>query len=224
MLFLNNQLLDRTGLCLMLCVVIAMACSSETRANENVAPPITTDRGIEVKTANANSVLNKIAEKYRTIEWPDLMPKDDLDAIMNPPGYLDDITDGSIEDQLSNQVRSAIAAADDSRYQQALASTRVVEEFNHQAVRIPAFIVPLEFDGEQTITRFFLVPYFGACIHVPPPPPNQIIYASHPQGFKLNALYDPFWITGVLKTSLTENDTATSAYSMVVDTIQPYTP
>lgn len=224
MLFLNNKLLARIGLFLWLCVVIATFCSSETRAGESIVPPVTTDKAIEVKPVDVNRISNKTVGKYRTIEWPDLMPKDDLDAIMNPPSYLDEIADGSVEDQISNQVQSAIATADDSRYQQALASTRVVAEFNNQSVRIPAFIVPLEFDGEQTITRFFLVPFFGACIHVPPPPPNQIIYASYPKGFKLDALYDPFWITGILKTSLTENDTATSAYSMVVDNIQPYLP
>ncbi|MBQ0729837.1 MAG: DUF3299 domain-containing protein [Oleispira antarctica] len=152
------------------------------------------------------------------------MPKDDLEAILNQPDYIDEIVDGSPEDQLSSRVKSAIAMASDSRYQQALESTRVIEEFNNQPVRIAGFIVPLEFDGEQTITQFFFVPYFGACIHLPPPPPNQLIYVSYPQGLKLDALYDPFWITGVIKTSLVENDTATSAYSIVVNSISPYVP
>ncbi|MBL4827874.1 MAG: DUF3299 domain-containing protein [Spongiibacteraceae bacterium] len=168
------------------------------------------------------SYSEKSDNRYRTIEWPELMPKDDLDAIMNPPDEINQIVDGSLEDQITNQVRSAIAASNDSRYQQALLSTRVVEAFNHQPVRVPGFIVPLAFDDEQTITQFFLVPYFGACLHVPPPPPNQIIFSSYPKGFKLDALYDPFWISGVLKTSLTENDTATSAYTLVVDSIEPY--
>jgi hypothetical protein len=83
--------------------------------------------------------------------------------------------------------------------------------------------VPLEFDDEQTITQFFLVPYFGACIHMPPPPPNQLIYVSYPEGLKLEALYDPFWITGLLKTSLVENETAISAYAIDVNSIMPYT-
>ncbi|MBQ0719555.1 MAG: DUF3299 domain-containing protein [Gammaproteobacteria bacterium] len=200
------------------------ASFSEARGDDSIVSSVTADISSEVKPVDVNRVSNKTAEKYRTIEWPELMPEDDLGAIMNPPDFLDDIIDGSVEDQIGNQVQSAIAAAADNRYQQALESTRVVAEFNNQSVRIPGFIVPLELDGDQAITRFFLVPYFGACIHVPPPPPNQIIYASYPKGFKLKALYDPFWITGVLKTSLTENDTTTSAYSIVVDSIQPYMP
>jgi hypothetical protein len=190
---------------MLLCGVIATGYSSDSRA--------VTDE-----------VSGKAVEKYRTIEWTELMPEDDLEAILNQPDYIDDIVDGSPEDQISNRVQSAIATASDRRYQEALESTRVIEEFNNQPVRIAGFIVPLEFDGEQTITQFFFVPYFGACIHVPPPPPNQLIYVSYPQGLKLNALYDPFWITGVLKTSLIENDIATSAYSIVVNSISPYVP
>jgi len=106
----------------------------------------------------------------------------------------------------------------------ALSSTRVRPEFDGQSLRVPGFIVPLEFGAtEKHVTRFFLVPYFGACIHVPPPPPNQIIYAEYDKGFVLESLYDPYWISGVLTTSLTENDTATSAYSIKVERVAPYT-
>ena len=199
------------------------SCSSESRGDESIFSSIAGEIISEFK-AVIISPPDQPMVKYRTIEWTELMPKDDLEAILNQPNYMDEIVDGSPEDQLSSRVKSAIAMASDSRYQQALESTRVIEEFNNQPVRIAGFIVPLEFDGEQTITQFFFVPYFGACIHFPPPPPNQLIYVSYPQGLKLEALYDPFWITGVLKTLLVENDTATSAYSIVVNSISPYVP
>jgi len=158
---------------------------------------------------------------YKTIEWTDLMPQDDLDALLNPPEYLNEIADGSLEDQISSQLEGAMSV-DDSRYQQALSSAQIKPEFNNQKVKIPAFIVPLEYDEKQKVIEFFLVPYFGACIHVPPPPPNQIIFAAYKEGMSLEALYDAFWISGTLKTSLTENETATSAYSIVIDDIQLY--
>lgn len=158
---------------------------------------------------------------YQTIEWTDLMPQEDLDALMNPPEYLNEISDGSLEDQISSQLKGAMSE-NDSRYQQALSSTRIKPELNNRKVRIPAFIVPLEYDEAQNVTQFFLVPYFGACIHVPPPPPNQIIFADYQQGMTLGALYDAFWIDGTLQTTLTENDTATSAYSIRIDNIEPY--
>ncbi|WP_372879356.1 DUF3299 domain-containing protein [Spongiibacter marinus] len=165
-----------------------------------------------------------LAKDYRTIEWTDLMPADDLDALLNPPEYLNEIEDGSEEDRIASQVYSAVKQANDSAYQRALSSTKVRPEFDGQSLRVPGFIVPLEFGAtEKHVTRFFLVPYFGACIHVPPPPPNQIIYAEYDKGFVLESLYDPYWISGVLTTSLTENDTATSAYSIKVERVEPYT-
>ena len=161
--------------------------------------------------------------KYQTVEWPDLMPKADLDALLNPPDYINDIEDGSFEDQISSQIQNSIAAAKDDRYQQALRSTNILPEMNGKAIRIPGFVVPLEFDDDMVVTEFFLVPFFGACIHVPPPPPNQIIYVKYPKGFTLGALYDPFWISGVLKTTLTENDIATAAYSLEMQAFEAYT-
>ena len=146
------------------------------------------------------------AAQFTTIEWTDLIPKDDLDALLNPPSYVTEVEDNSLEDQISSQLQNTIAAAADDRYQQALVSTKVVAEMDGQATRIPGFIVPLEFDDELSITQFFLVPFFGACIHVPPPPPNQIIFVNYPKGLKDDALYAPFWISGVLKASITEND------------------
>ncbi|MEL0081868.1 MAG: DUF3299 domain-containing protein [Gammaproteobacteria bacterium] len=160
---------------------------------------------------------------FKTVEWTDLMPKDDLDALLNPPQSIMDIEDGSFEDQISNQIQNSLAAASDDRYQQALVSTRVVAELDGKAIRIPGFVVPLEFNDDQTVRQFFLVPYFGACIHVPPPPPNQIILVNYPKGMKQEALYDPFWISGVLTASIHQNDLATAAYVLEMAEYEAYT-
>jgi len=61
---------------------------------------------------------------------------------------------------------------------------------NWQTVRIPGFITPLEIDGENVV-EFLLVPYVGACIHVPSPPGNQIIYVSKIKGISLDKMWDP---------------------------------
>jgi hypothetical protein len=177
------------------------------------------------QSANFAAIDSKFTKpvKFITIEWPDLMPKQDLDALLNPPEYLEDIVDGSFEDQISSQISSSIAASKDDPYQQALVSTNIRPEMNGQAIRIPGFIVPLEFSDDQVITEFFVVPFFGACIHVPPPPPNQIIHVKYPKGFSLKALYNPFWLSGVLKTTLLENEIATSVYAMEVLLIEDYT-
>ncbi len=79
--------------------------------------------------------------------------------------------------------------------------TAVVKELDGQRVRMPGYLLPLEItDGK--VTQFLLVPYVGACIHVPPPPPNQIVHVKVDQskGLKKGGLFDPVWVTGKIKT------------------------
>ena len=160
--------------------------------------------------------------KYRDIEWTELMPKEDLEALTNPPQEIMDIPDGSEMDQISGEIANTIAQAGDSRYQQALTSTNVVDAFNNQHIRIPGFIVPIDVDINQNTTTFFLVPFFGACIHVPPPPPNQIILVDFPEGIKATELYDAFHVSGLLTTSLFQHQMASSAYSLKATKVEPY--
>ena len=222
---LNSVLLGITTLTLLACEKSAAGALSEkpkATLTEQQAGIVAESKSGS-KTPAAPIPTSLPASGFKTVEWTDLMPKEDLDALLNPPSYVTDVEDGSFEDQISNQIQNSIAAANGDRYQQALASTRIISEMAGKMIRIPGFIVPLEFDDEQTITQFFLVPFFGACIHVPPPPPNQIIFVNYPQGLKLDALYDPFWISGTLKTSLVENDMAIAAYSMQMQSFEVYT-
>ncbi len=160
--------------------------------------------------------------KYESIDWVDLMPDDDLEALMNPPEYFDEIEDGSMEDQISSQLLGALENSADDRYQQALTSAKVKPEYDQRPIRLPGFIVPVEMNEQQLVTEFFLVPFFGACIHYPPPPPNQIIYVTSKEGVAQQNLYDPYWVEGTLTTTITENEVAVSAYSMAADNIELY--
>jgi len=155
---------------------------------------------------------------FKTIQWVELIPPDDLDALLNPPSYIMDIEDGSLADQMVSQIQSS----SEDRYQQALTSTTIMPEMDKAFVRVPGFIVPLAFNADQLVTQFFLVPYFGACIHVPPPPPNQIIFVDYPEGVELESWDIPFWFSGQLHTSFVENEMATSAYSLDVKSFEIY--
>ncbi len=99
---------------------------------------------------------------------------------------------------------------------------RVRLDLNDKAVRIPGFIVPVDFEETQLVTRFLLVPYFGACIHEPAPPPNQTIYAEFEPGYPLETLWDPIWVEGKLSTLRVEEDLATASYTLIADKIEPY--
>ncbi|ANO32845.1 hypothetical protein BCT04_02200 [Vibrio breoganii] len=70
-------------------------------------------------------------------------------------------------------------------------------ELLNKAHRIPGFITPVEMEGTK-VTKFFLVPTAGACIHTPPPPPNQIVLVEYPEGIELVSLQTPVWVEGEL--------------------------
>jgi hypothetical protein len=97
----------------------------------------------------------------------------------------------------------------------------VVESLNGKLVKIPGFVVPLEGDNKTT-SEFLLVPYFGACIHVPPPPPNQIVYVKFEKAVPIDNLYDAVWVTGTLSTNGWEGDVATVGYSLTGISVSPF--
>lgn len=156
------------------------------------------------------------ANEARTLEWTDLMPEDDLALLESLPDIEHDYSQPSPFDDTSDDPSASL-------WQQVLSSAKVREEYNNQRVRLPGFIVPLEFDENQNVTSFFLVPYFGACIHVPPPPPNQIIYVTDAKNLTADMMYTPFWITGTLTTDSMTHDLAFAAYSLKADHIEEYT-
>lgn len=97
----------------------------------------------------------------------------------------------------------------------------VIKELDGKNVKIPGFVVPLEGD-EETLTEFLLVPYFGACIHVPPPPSNQIVYVKFEQGIPVASLYDAVWVHGKLSTKSWEGEIASVGYRLAGAKIEPF--
>ncbi|WP_419226987.1 DUF3299 domain-containing protein [Alteromonas sp. OM2203] len=167
--------------------------------------------------------LNPIlAADYEEIDWVALMPEDDLSALLNRPEFLNDIADGSAAESIDDFASKQLEDEQAQRYQQALVSTRVIEAFDGKAIRIPGFIVPLEQNDEQKATAFFVVPYFGACLHMPPPPPNQILYVEYKEGIAVENLYDPYWFEGTVKIDNHESALGTSSYSLVLDSFALY--
>jgi hypothetical protein len=82
--------------------------------------------------------------------------------------------------------------------------------------------VPLDVTDDGKVTEFLLVPYFGACIHVPPPPSNQIVLVKYAKGVQMDALYQPFWIRGPLKVESSSSELAEAGYQMSADDVYPY--
>lgn len=161
------------------------------------------------------------AESVRELDWTELMPEHQIDALSNPPKKLNEIPEGSSQDQTGN-VLDRVKELGDETYYQALTSSEVVPDLAGKQVRLPGFIVPLEHNSDQYVTRFLLVPYFGACIHLPPPPPNQTIMVHYSEGVSVPRLYRPYWVTGVLQIEQAESELGASSYRIDPSAVTPY--
>lgn len=162
--------------------------------------------------ANAASAVNA-----RVLDWMDLVPEEDQLAWQTVPDELEalnrELLDAGI-DELTDEVRLP----------DVLYSTSVVPELAGEYVRLPGFIVPLEYNARNEAVAFFLVPYFGACIHLPPPPPNQIVYVEFPDGAPGgdDVIFDPYWVVGKMTIDTTENELGVSTYTIVADHLALY--
>jgi hypothetical protein len=98
----------------------------------------------------------------------------------------------------------------------------VNKELDGASVKLPGFIVPLDVGKDGRVSEFFLVPYFGACIHVPPPPPNQIVHVTAPQGIALDSIYEAYWVTGRMKIQDKSTRLGAAAYALTADKVEIY--
>ncbi len=150
------------------------------------------------------------AGDVRELTWAEMVPADAQQA----PAQLIPLHSGNLAD--------ALAAESAPPVPQLSKEGPVVPALNGQQVKLPGYIVPLEVGDDGKVTQFLLVPYFGACIHVPPPPANQIVFVRYAEGVLLDALYQPFWIEGPLSTTAASSDIAEAGYSMQANRVYPY--
>jgi hypothetical protein len=143
---------------------------------------------------------HSIAKETLKIDWIDLIPQ-------------------SERSQFDAQGMQVVNHDGSKAQQSPVGSVR--PELNGSQVKIPGFVIPLEGD-ENTVTEFLLVPYFGACIHVPPPPPNQVIYVKFPKGAPVQELWDIIYVVGELKTESTDHELAQTGYLINGIKIEPY--
>lgn len=142
-------------------------------------------------------------------DWLELMPEEDQLALEAMPEISHDTpeTDGNFGNQggLKQQDKNLPAV---------MYSNKTVTALQGKTIRIGGYPVPLESDSRGRSTLFFLVPYPGACIHVPPPPPNQILLVRYPAGITLEDIYAPLWVEGDLQVEQVSNDLADAAYAL----------
>ena len=151
------------------------------------------------------------AQDVRVLTWQEMIPTDapPVKLITTPMHDLSKMAD-------SLSMESAPAA------HQLAPHAPVVKALDGQMVRLPGYIVPLEVSEEGRVIEFLLVPYFGACIHVPPPPPNQIVHVTSELGVKVDELYQPYWIEGPMQVKSSSSELADAGYQMEADKILVY--
>ncbi|AMM25631.1 DUF3299 domain-containing protein [Variovorax sp. PAMC 28711] len=149
------------------------------------------------------------AGQAREISWAELVPKD-----WDPMKAYKDIDLSKLDDadpKANELLMKMQKVSDNAPSNPAL---------NGVEVKIPGFIVPLE-ENKGEVTEFLLVPYFGACIHTPPPPANQILHVKPQQGAKFRAM-DTVWVTGKLETVRNDSMMGVSGYSMSAQSVTKY--
>jgi hypothetical protein len=151
-----------------------------------------------------------VAASFRQTSWEELMPAD-----WDPGAPFRNLDLASLKDS-------------DPRAQEALATLHATwdnaptaPQMNGAAIRIAGFIVPLERDGDA-VSELLLVPYFGACVHVPPPPANQIIHVLVDPPLTGARTMDTMWISGTLEIVRSPTSLGTSAYRLKATTTAPY--
>lgn len=150
------------------------------------------------------------AKGFKEIQWDDLMPKG-----WDPMAAFKGVDLNRLQDS-------------DPKAAELLAKVRIewdkapVEPaINGQRVKIPGFVVPLERKGDE-VSEFLLVPYFGACVHVPPPPSNQVIHVVPSKPVKGMRTMETFWISGTLTLQGGDSGMGIYAYRMAAERVEPY--
>lgn len=157
----------------------------------------------------------EISGEVTEITWEDLIP-DDFVPPRNPfetmtQEQIDKLMDGSDE---SN--------AEIARLQKEFSYAPVVPGLDGQRVKIPAYVTPLEYNEDAMSKEFLLVPYVGACIHVPPPPANQIVHVKSEKALRIPNMYEAIWAIGTIRAETITSDLAESGYWLDVEKVMPY--
>ena len=141
------------------------------------------------------------------LSWPDLIPPtaDNADTVVQALRGV--VPHGGITQQApSNQP----------------IEDQLRQDLNGSVVKLPGYSLPLEMN-DVGVTEFLLVPYVGACIHVPPPPANQMVWVQMSEPIIFKSLLEAVWVTGVFDaTPVQLGQLLEAGYTLSANEISPY--
>ncbi len=159
-----------------------------------------------------------LAKEAKELTWDDLAPEGYFENLQQKQqstlsGIFDNFGDALGFDDIEDDSEKAQQAYDELLV--SLRSAPIVPELNGQYIKLAGFIVPLEYDFDNGIfNEFLLAPYFGACIHVPPPPSNQMVYVNSTKPLDQKWLDNAVWIEGTMTTESINSEYGPASYSM----------
>ncbi|WP_136440767.1 DUF3299 domain-containing protein [Pacificoceanicola onchidii] len=142
------------------------------------------------------------ADGFSTITWDDLIPPGVPYSEIIGEGEMDEVAD----------TWKPIFDANAFKFNEVLEGA---------AIRMPGFVLPMEMTAEG-VTSFILVPYEGACVHVPPPPPNQLVFVTTKTPWASNEPWQAVWVSGRMSTKIRSTDVAEVGYSLVAEKMELY--
>ncbi len=142
------------------------------------------------------------AAPFREITWDDLIPPGVPYSEIIANGEMDEVNDtwSPVFDENATKLNAAL---------------------DNQDIKMPGYIIPFDI-GVDGMTSFMLVPYVGACIHVPPPPPNQLVFVTTRTPWPSDKLWDAIWVSGRLRARLQSTELAEVGYEITASLIETY--
>lgn len=194
--------------CALIAAALPFAPAAQTGSGQHATQPYRI--GDRLAPGRAAPPAKKAEPRYREIRWDDLIS----------PGWNPEKISKSLNlDVLPDNDARAIAAMEQLRLEWAKAPAN--EKLDGAEVRLAGFVVPLEYQG-NALREFLLVPYFGACIHVPPPPANQIVHVIAKKPVANTATMDAVWVGGRLTLSFVSTRMGASGYRLEATQVEAY--
>ncbi len=157
---------------------------------------------IAMSAAMATLPKASFAKTATEISWDDMIPLD--------LPYPEIIGEGEM-DELNDTWRPIF---DEN-------ATKLVDRLDGAYIKLPGYIIPFDYSGEG-VTEFMLVPYVGACIHVPPPPANQLVFVTTEKPWPSDQLWDAVWVTGMMRHEMQSTEIADVGYAIKADAMETY--
>lgn len=214
----------RLILCLLPCLLLA-ACggSTDKETKKEVSKNVVLDNEepaigtavTDVIDTTQKDTNDAAGEGYQDVLWDDLVPE----------GFEPQ----KIFDRFKEQIEAAPEGSKEERelYDKVMAeynSAGAKQSLNGKQVRIPGYVAPLDTNGDM-VSDFLLVPYYGSCIHSPPPPAHQtvMVIPEADKSVSLNDIYRPVWVIGEIEVEDVVTDLAKASYQIKNAQVIPYT-